>query len=443
MTSIKRVRLNREDFVSWLGKALAGSVLMPRPSVNKIDRPTDVTLAASMGHPKSFPVVCVPQAQIHDLFAFVSTYTKIRPFSAFFRIIPLELISILEREPHFVENEVGLAKCVAGAAMAEAWIASARDPDRSKNAFPLLLSSLSSTLGQAVLAGYGQEISKWLVSEWSELRKQPSDPFRSQEISGTSTAWQVVSSAVNQSGVQPGGDAGVIARFLSDALSAGAIQPKMLRAVAPLSAGADFETLISAPREERINRFNDVVSGIKRHGDKGLRSEFVAGLMLAVAGNGSFDLLRSAREFDGWLDGATTWFGICAALFEEGNLLSYGNSVGRRLVRDILVHEHPFDSPRADMSSSEYRFLSFGEALQMVAHAPNSLDIELLPGVVSRVSTAAPQDTDRKREETEVLLRSIEEAGYLIDRARRAALGLVDGDRLGSSNKTSRRGRSS
>jgi hypothetical protein len=438
--SIEKVRLNREDFVSWLGKALSGAVAMPPASKSGKDKPTDVTLVAPKGGAKALPVVCIPQARMHDLFAFVSTYTKVRPFSAFFRVLPLELISVLERGDAVVENELSVAKCVAGAAMAEAWVASARNSDHPKNVFPLLLASLSSALGQAVLAGYDQNASDWILSEWTELRKQPGDPFRTQEIDGTSVAWRIMGSAVSSSKAPTGGGADLIVRFLSKAIARGTVDPAMLRIVAPLSDGINFETLIAASREERINSFNDVVSDLKRRGNRSLRSEFVAGLTLAIAGNGSFDLLRSAREFDGWLDGATTWFGICAALFNEGNLLTYGNSVGRRMVRDIMVREHAFEPPHADINSSEYRFLPFGEALQPTTHAPNSLDVELLPGVLSRVSIAAPQDGDRRRDEAKMLLRSLNEAGYLIDRARQVALNLVDGDRPSAPYQPARRG---
>lgn len=441
MTSIERVRLNRDDFVSWLGKALSGSALTPRASSSGRDRPTDVILVVPQGVATASPVVCIPQAQMHDLFAFLSTYTKVRPFSAFFRVLPLELISVLECGVVAVENKLSVAKCVAGAAMAEAWIASARESDRPKNVLPLLLGSLSSALGQAVLAGYNQDVSDWIVGEWIELRKQPSNPFRNQEIDGASVAWKMMGAAVNSSKMPTEKDGSLIVHFLSEAVAAGSIQPSMLRLVAPLSGSVDLEALIAASREERINRFNDVISELKRRSDRSQRSEFVAGLMLAIAGNGSFDLLRSAREFDGWLDGATTWFGICAALFNEGNLLTYGNSAGRRMVRDIMVREQPFEPPHADINSSEYRFLSFDEAFQSATHAPNTLDVELVPGVLSRVSAATPQDRDRTRDEAGILLRSLDEAGYLIDRARHMALGLVDGDRQESLYKPSRRGR--
>lgn len=396
----------------------------------------------------AWPIVCIPQAQMHDLFAFVSTYTKVRPFTAFFRVLPLEYAPFFERGGEPARPNITLAKCVAGAAMAEAWIASARESERPRNVYPLLLASLSSALGQAVLAGYGQDLGDWIAREWVELRKQPSDPFRTQEIHGTNLAWKIMRSTIESTKTSPssakapvGKDDKLILSFLTDAIATGTIKPAMLRVLTLLSAGIDLEALLAASREERINRFNETISDLKLRSDRGLGAEFVAGLMLAIAGNGSFDLLRSAREFNGWLDGATTWFGICAALFEESNLLTYGNCAGRRLVRDIMVRESPFGPPRADINSSEYRFLSFGEAVQATSHALDSLDVEIMPGVLSRISSAPAASNDQRHDQVEMLLRSLDEASYLVDRARKAALGLVDGERQGSLYKPSRKTR--
>lgn len=442
MTTFERVRLNREDFVGWLGKALSGSVALPRTSSSGSAKPTDVTLAAPRHEIEAWPIICIAQAQMHDLFAFLSTYTKVRPFSAFFRVLPIELISVLEERVSASKNDLALAKCVAGAAMAEAWIASARESDRPKNVFPVLLASLSSALGQAVLARYEQSAIDWISTEWAELRKQPGDPFAAQDLHGATVAWRIVSSTVGTPSDDGGADASVIGQFLSSALGTGALRADMLRQLAPLAVGVDFSTLLSASREERINRFNEVVSDLKRRSVRDLRSEFVGGLMLAIAGNGAFDQLRSAREFDGWLDGATTWFGICAALFEESNVLSYGNSAGRRMVRDLLTRENPFRPPHADMNSSEYRFLSFNDALQSSTHAPNAIDVELLPNVMSRVSTASHQGGDHRRDDVEMLLRNLDEAGYLIDRARHVAIGFAGTERQGSQYKPPGRRRS-
>lgn len=422
MSAVETIRLNREDFVSWLGTALSDGLVRPVRDSAGPEKPTDVTLAWAREAAASWPAVCVPQGQIQDLFAFVFTYTKARPFSAFFHVLPLGLISVLQPRRDDETNRIALAKCVAGAAMSETWIASARNGDRPTNVFPLLLSSLSATLGQVVLAGYDERAFEWALHEWIELRRLPSDIFRPQSVDAMSALWRLLLPASETSQPRSRED-GLIASFVSRALIRGSVQPEMFRQLAPLAGSVDLLALLASSREERINRFNEVVTDLKRRSERGTSAEFLAGLMLAIAGNGSFELLRSAREFDGWLDGAVTWFGFCAALFEESNILTYANSAGRRLVRDISRINNPFTPPYADIASNEFRFLVGNDALSQIAtRSPRSFDVEILPNVVSRVTDAAPENGRRGRDQTDMLLRSLEEAGHLIDRARQIAL---------------------
>ena len=441
MIAMEKVRLNREDFVSWLAKALSDASAKPNAASPTPERPGDVTLAWPLENTSAWPVLTIRQSQIREFYAFVSTYTKVRPFTAFFRVLPLELISLLEQPRKTSINSVSGARCVAGAAMAEAWVASAREADRPKNVFPLLLSSLSVSLGKTALAGYDEKAFDWVLKEWVELHRRPGDTLRTQDLEGASAPWRILlRQSMRSRGVRTD-DNSLIADFLAAALERGSIQPEMLRPLSPLVGSVDLTALLVASREERINRFNEVLADLKRRSDRGLRSEFIVGLILAIAGNGSFELLRSARELDGWLDGAVTWFGLCAALFEDSNVLTYGNSAGRRLVRDFARLEDPFAPPSADINSTELRFMADNEAFQLATSAPNSLDVELLPSVLSRVSESSPKYNGR-RDETEMLLRSLDEATYLIDRARQLASGYGRGERQGSLLKPKRSKRS-
>ncbi|MFT9382625.1 hypothetical protein [Gluconobacter sp. P5B12] len=441
MIKTERIRLNREDFVRWLGPALSGDILKPEKSSFGAEKSSDVFLIFDGNRLGAAPIICVLQAQMLDLYAFLATYTKVSPFSAFFRILPLERISVVEQPQGVSPSGAIIAKCVAGAAMAEAWVASARESERSNNVLPMLLASLSSSLGQAALAQYDEATLNWVLDEWVELHKRQDDLFRNQDVEGASRAWKVMRSAILSHSDRSSQDRREIVEFLSLAIAHGSIRPEMLSRLTALSRGVDLIALIAASREERINRFNEVMEDLRSRSDRGMCSEFIGGLMLAIAGNGSFEFLRSAREFDGWLNGAVTWFGICAALFEESNVLTYGNSAGRRIVRDILRRDAPFAAPTADINSSEYKFFAPGEAFELPAHASNSLNVELLPNVISRVTIAAPPYDDRRRDEVEMLVRSLDEAGYLIDRARRLAHGSANGDRQGTLYKQSRKGR--
>lgn len=442
MSSVETLRLNREDFVGWLAVAFSDGSVWPTQGSAGPERPTDVTLARAQGDSAGWPAVCVPQAQIQDLLAFVFTYTKARPFSAFFHVIPLDLVSVLRPTRTQWANRSMVARCAAGAAMAETWMASARNADRPRNVFPLLLSSLAATLGQVALAGYDEPALDWTVREWIDLRRPSGDIFRQQSVEGATAPWRIILSPPGSATTRRSPDDELVASFMSEALGRGSVRPEMLRRLAPLAGPVDLAALLVSSREERINRFNEVLSDLKGRGEGGVGAEFLAGLMLAIAGNGSFDLLRSAREFDGWLDGAVTWFGICAALFQESNILTYAASAGRRLVRDISRTHEPSAPPCADLASCEFRFLVGNDALAQIATSSSqSYDVEILPNVVNRVTYAAPEPDRRRHNQTGMLLQSLDEASYLIDRARRLTLGSDEDGEPAASTKPPRRGR--
>jgi len=217
-----------------------------------------------------------------------------------------------------------------------------------------------------------------------------------------------------------------IVEFIAAAIEARSVRPDMLRVLSTI-AGPDLDLvrLLAASREERISRFNATIAQLKNRGESGLKPEFLAGLMLAMAGNGSFEMLRSARDFEGWLDGAVIWFGICAALFDDSNVLAYASSAGRRVVRDIVRRDDPFDLPRADIASTELRFMrgSKVDVGQFGVHGPQSIEVEILPNVVTRILSHENNQAGGGVEERDILLRTMDEMSYLTSRARRILIG--------------------
>ena len=112
-------------------------------------------------------------------------------------------------------------------------------------------------------------------------------------------------------------------------------------------------------------------------------------------------------------------------------------------MRDVYRFDDPFAPPRADVASTEFRFLVGNGALsEIVTHAPGSFDVEILPNVVTHVIGAASTEDDRRRDGTDMLLRSLDEAGFLIDRARRIAMGVDRDERQASLLKSPRRTKS-
>jgi hypothetical protein len=424
MIAITARRLNREEFVNWMAEALVGNPTLPREVGPQRAKPNDVTLAWPDFQANARPIICVSERQLREFFAFVSTYsTNVRPFTAYFRVLPIELIGSLEHVVRGRGNEMQIARMVAGASLAEAWMAASRQAERPSYVLPLLQSSLSLVLGQTVLAGYDDPAFDWALNEWIAARGESAEAVSKLNVGSSAVAWHHVHRATTELSRGPRREFNSpIVEFIAAAVEARSIRPDMLRTLSTI-AGPDLDLvrLLAASREERISRFNATIIQLKNRGESGLKSEFLAGLMLAMAGNGSFEMLRSARDFEGWLDGAVIWFGICAALFDDSNVLVYANSAGRRVVRDLLRRDDPFDLPRADIASTELRFMqgSKVDVGQFGVHGPKSIEVEILPNVVTRILSQETSQTGRGAEERDTLLRTVDEMSYLASRARR------------------------
>ena len=421
MNTIARQRLNRESFVRWTTEAMAGSFRMPPDTGSAAPGSGDVTLIWPTSRPDARPVIAVNEVELQELYAFVSTYIpSVRPFTAFFRIVPFSVADELAASSVAHAGDVRIARLVAGASIAEAWFVASKQSDRRSNALPLLRLSRSLAMGQSILGRYGADTLNWVEEEWFNLHQ--SDASRNPDRDGSSAAWRIVLAATTSSGAIREQPDKIIARFLKDALDFGSIRADMLRQLSALIGdGLDLASFLTSNREERISRFNSAIMDFKQRGQRGPRTEFLVGLMLALAGNGTFEMLRSARDLVGWLDGAVVWFGICAALFEEGNVLSYANGAGRRIVRDLLNKSDPFDAPGCDIASSEFKFMKDGNAdlAQMCAGNSDEFEIEILPNVTTWVRNAGKEASALQNAEREAVLRSIDEIFYLAQRTRR------------------------
>ena len=426
MTDLVLVHLKREEFIDWMGAASDGAPTQPSRVGSAASGEGSVTLAWRPNAPDARPIVCVPNRELNDFFAFVSTYiANFRPYSAFFRIMPTELLPALGSRKHSTPKLGSrLVRAVAGASIAEATMRATHGRNRTQSLLPLLQASLSSALGQTILAGYPNPAVEWVVHEWSAIHVKSDENGQGIDFSKEArTAWRLVSRALEDS-PGSGGDRTeqAIVLFIAAALRHGGVRADLLRSLLPITGPeGDFAQVLASSREERIGTFNNALVELRQHGDRGLRGQFAAGLLLAVAGNGSFEMLRTARQLDGWLRGAITWFGICAALFEESDVLSYADGAGRRLARDILRRHDPFDVPSADIGSAEYRFLDDSRAAiaRVGAYSGGFLDVEILPGVLTRVPLQSDDKPIRRTDDNRKLVQSLQEIGYIAERAQR------------------------
>jgi hypothetical protein len=80
---------------------------------------------------------------------------------------------------------------------------------------------------------------------------------------------------------------------------------------------------------------------------------------------------------------AALWFSLCSGLQSRGQILAFGEGLGRRILRDIEQSDDVFGRPRCDVGVNELRILSSREkALTDFKTASSGLlTVELMPCV--------------------------------------------------------------
>jgi hypothetical protein len=371
----------------------------------------------------AIPIVAVPENQMRDFFAFTGTYvTTFRPYTAFYHVVPSETIHHLEgRESRVGDKSLSIARLVAGSALAELHLR-ASDQGSDLSALKGISSTLSASLGQALLAGYSLDSIDWIFQQWQAVQRPRDDTMESRgSLTATLAIWSVIFSIFVDSDLHQDPPTRAIARFISVSLENGSIDRRSLFTLFGEFPGTtDFDALLAAPREDRIKIFNDyVISG--EHSTDRFSYAFMAGLLLAISGNGSFDYLKSARNLMKIAPAAIIWFGICGALFNETNVLTTSNGIGRRLIRDLSRQGDIFDNPVADINSIEYQIL-IREKIT-ISDLPkldsDGINIELIPQVNTYVHHLRGGEVQIGREQTEALFEELREIEFFLDQARK------------------------
>jgi hypothetical protein len=424
------ILLSRDEFLDWLGGARTTSTVRPDEVAGRDRQDRQVTLLYEQGSESSHvrPIIAVPIEDMAEFFAFTATYVaSSKPFSAFHRVIPLEMADgLANRRPLDAAKVEPFAKLIAGGVLAEHFL---RRRSRGEGSFGSALTAakatLSATLGSAIIAGCEPLVLAWISDQWSSLNRAELAVREPDMATDILAIWRLLFSTIrnetNPSDYHGNPSAKAISTFLRAATEAG-VSPNILRDLNPgIRSDISPEKMLVASREDRIRSFNQFVSAMGEQASDGLVEPFMAGLLLAIVGNGSFDMLRSARELAERSPAAIIWFGICAALFEESNVLTTANCLGRRMVRDLRGAGDPFDPPRADLGLFEYRaMMRETDALaQIVAGSADALCVEILPDVVTYVARGSIDRDGRSIEDYNLMAESFREIRFLVDRVAR------------------------
>lgn len=354
--------LSREAFLDWL----AGSYSPKTAAIKswQLGKPLDSEVALLWkGDPSkpSVPVILVKQQDLREFYAFVSTYVSTyRPFSAFFHVVPYESAATMASLQESSSPIVNVPDELIGVAIAEAY-AQSRGKIRSLNEMSVqgIQATLSTTLLTFLLRGGDLKDMNGIAAKWTAIRNSSSETSLALSSDMILDVWTTIGSALTSTKASKARN---VRTKISSALRAALVENSSLEVwFFPLTNSipelGDAVRNMTLAREERVRTLPIAFNSLRQSNTDPLLKEFVVGGLLSMVGNGSFDQLKLLDETLRNFPKAALWFGVISSLQKRSDVLTAGNCLGRRVVRDVKKSVELFAPPESDISFEELMIL--------------------------------------------------------------------------------------
>ncbi len=385
--------ITRRDLVDLLTPRrednVAGVVEDPFPSLDGVrgDRMAALWPMRPAEFGRMPTAIIVPDSTLRDSLAWLATYVRdFRPFTAFCRVVEKSTAEQFlngHSSPHLKSAEGVCSGLILGESLARTHgMASFNDVP----AVPYS-ATLSHAIGRS-LALLGAFLSLDSIEGlWSQARGLTGQNAPDLPPAAILYVWAVALGMPTQA-TQP--------KTLFDSFNALGKAWLELSAIGEISdlvwrrlvdGFPDLEpmrSIVELPREHRVEMIDfalRLLASSRKDADE--RRAFLAGYFASLLAPGSLDHAEILAPMASAFPTAYLWYGLCAGVNVRGESLPTGNSLARRIVRDLTVPDRLIDRPRCDLAIDEMAlFDPVNNPLRLTTKA-GQLDIDILPGVTT------------------------------------------------------------
>lgn len=421
--------IDRETLLDWLaGKFRPNPVKL---TAQKLKAPLndDIALIFDDNDDQNMysPILSVPGANIPDFYAFVNTYAaQYKPFSAFLRVIPYEQLLDLTNCARSSRSANTQKDALIGVAIAEVYAQSrGRLSSIDRISISAVEATLSATLSEAVQQGFSSDKLADITKRWILVRRLENSEKLHLESEKVLQIWEIVADAISPKlHGRLKGDRRKIVSALREMQNT-ALNPQgwFLPLASEVPRLAEELPRMSRSREERVRSSKEILSLLRESKLEPLVREFLAGAVLSMVGNGSFQQLPILEDLLSDMPAAALWFGVVSSFQSSNDALMVGNCLGRRVVRDMRKDSNLFSEIEGDISVEELKLLrddhQSGNSFR--AAQPGSIKVNLFGNVSGRFKTRQSNQKDGRALDLESKvrenIREIEELRDILDRA--------------------------
>ena len=417
------LRMGRKDFVSWLGDRVGLSI---KASLTKSDvfdvRAGEILLVWNKKPTVKLlesPLLIVPDSDLVDFFAFVSTYVgSYKPFSAFFNVLGLGVARRILSKSQGLPDET-LSKLTA-VVIAEVFVQMGGKPNISDISVSACFGTFSDSVIQLTCFDDQGDAVDEVADRWLEARELLAGDVLPLSVDDLVIFWKLLLDGIgyadgNYSLLQEPSGRGIV-EFLNSILSgnSGATEWESITEKLPLSRIA--LRAMEGSREGRVKAFDDAVSELAKAGSYNNNSlSLIVGYLASKVGGGSMQYLSLAYDLSPNLKLAPLWFALFSAFTPGSDYISIGDSLGRRLTRERVGRKDFWGDSDSDISLEELRVVAIDEGgVPRVRRLRKStIDVEIYP----KVSAAFRIGRRKVADEFETVLKNRnQEIRYLLDK---------------------------
>lgn len=420
------VSMGRKDFVSWLGDKIAISSKVKALKGELLDVRSGEVLLLWDKKPSSkggeSPLVVVPDADLVDFFAFVSTYVgSYRPFSAFFNVVGLGVARRIFSKVQGLPLSV-LSKLVS-VVIAEAYV---QLGGKKSGISDVPVSACFGTFSDAVIQLVNYDCQSDSIDEladrWLEARGLLGGEALALSVDEMVGFWKLVLNglSLNENGyslLQEPSNRAVVEFINAVLLNGPQYSSEWTLITDDLPASRAALSAMDGSKEGRVKAFDGAVAELLKA--EKLSQELqsiIVGFLASKVGGGSLQYISLAYDLSSRVKTAPLWFSIFSAFTPGSDYLSIGDCLGRRLEREKGRHISFWAESNSDISLDELRVIPIddGGVPRVRRVRQSTIEIEVFPKVTATFRVGRRKHVD---DHEAALMRRNQEVRYLLERA--------------------------
>lgn len=367
--------INRDELIALAqGETLKSRPLRVVESLTELDRPINgiVTVWSEKPEQGRLPnLLVLAQSEKKDFFAWANAYLKVKPLTAFVRVLDFESLGNLKPPSANAEK---WNKGIIGLVIAEAL--TYLDQPSLKISLRACEGTYSFAAARSLLHVEAPPGVRQTGINWFRSREALGNRATKLALTDLQEIWSVMAQLVSE---ETPDASQVIVRSCMNLLESGDVSDSDWMSLTKDLHAYDLRLAMRDTREERVRLLE---SFLQRFGDRPPRKEetaFLIGYLVSMVAPGTLDHWRLLNPVRQSIPTAGLWYGLCAGLRRESNLESFGAGIGRLLSRELRRKIDLMEQPTCDIAVDELEVT--GPFFKDSQATSNAIEVEVSPGV--------------------------------------------------------------